>query len=188
MSTTATEQLTEYPVRRIDVILPQLYDRAVNRFEELVPRVDLQVFGQLGSWDAVQEHAEINAPHGLMIYWKADITGFMATSPSGWKCSEYLVGNHVVAQRMFQHDPAVMLHAPLRAVVYADTEGRTHFAVDQPTTVFASYGNPAITEVAEYLDSLVADLLTLLGAPVPAVLRDGGGATADTGAPGGRRG
>jgi uncharacterized protein (DUF302 family) len=158
---------TEHPVRRLDVPLPLPYDRAVRRYEQLVPAADLARFGQLATWDAVLELAEINAPHGFMIYWRADVTAMMAGSPSGWKCIEYLMGNHTIAERMFRHDPAAMLHAPLRTVIYADTEGNTRFAVDQPSTLFGSYGNPTITEVGRELDRLVANLLTTLGAPVP---------------------
>jgi hypothetical protein len=168
--TTSGIRATEHPVRRLDVALPLPYDRAVRRYEELVPAADLARFGQLATWDAVLELAEINAPHGFMIYWRADVTAMMAGSPSGWKCVEYLMGNHTIAERMFRHDPAAMLHAPLRTVIYADTEGNTRFAVDQPSTLFASYGNPAIAEVSRELDRLIANLLTTLGAPVPGEL------------------
>ena len=165
--TTSGIRATEHPVRRLDVALPLPYDRAVRRYEELVPAADLARFGQLATWDAVLELAEINAPHGFMIYWRADVTAMMAGSPSGWKCTEYLMGNHTIAERMCRHDRAAMLHAPLRTVIYADTEGNTRFAVDQPSTLFASYDNPAIAEVGRELDRLVANLLTKLGAPVP---------------------
>jgi hypothetical protein len=165
--TTSGIRATEHPVRRLDVALPLPYDRAVRRYEELVPTADLARFGQLATWDAVLELAEINAPHGFMIYWRSDVTAMMAGSPSGWKCVEYLMGNHTIAERMFRHDPAAMLHAPLRTVIYADTEGNTRFVVDQPSTLFGSYGNPTIAEVGRELDRLVANLLTRLGAPVP---------------------
>lgn len=175
MATTTSEQhtenLTEYTTRRIDLVLPRPYAESVRRYEQLVPAIDRARFGVLATWDAVREQAEINAPHGFMIYWKTDVTGDMATSPSGWKCAEYLMGNHVIAQRMYHHNPAVMLHAPLHTVLYADPEGRTHFAVDQPSSHFASYGDPDIAEVGHYLDRLLADLLALLGAEVPGVLK-----------------
>jgi len=43
---------------------------------------------------------------------------------------------------MFRHDPSVMLHAPLRTLLYADADGDTKLAVDQPSLLFASYDNP----------------------------------------------
>src|ERR1700733_13722158 len=163
-----------YPSTRFAVPLPDPYEVAVRRYEELVPPVDLVRFSQLGTWDAVVELAEINAPLGFMIYWKTDVTAIMAGSPSGWKSTEYLMGNHVIAERMFRHDAGVMLHAPLRTQIYADADGGTQFIIDRPGAHFASYGNSAITEVGLELDKLVAGLLGALGAPVPRELRDRG--------------
>lgn len=165
--TTSYIRATEHPARRLDVPLPLPYDQAVRRYEELVPAADMARFGQLATWDAVLEQAEINAPHGFMIYWRTDVTAIMAGSTSGWKCTEYLMGNHTIAERMFRHDPAAMLYAPLRTLIYADPDGNTRFTVDQPSTLFDSFDNPAIAEVGRELDRLIADLLTTLGAPVP---------------------
>ena len=63
----------------------------------------------------------------------------MASSPSFWKATQYLMGNHTIAERMFRHDPSAMLHAPLPTLLYADADGDTKFAVDQPSLLFASY-------------------------------------------------
>jgi hypothetical protein len=154
-----------YSSSRFPVPLPDPYEVAVRRYEELVPQADLSRFGQLGSWDAVVELAAINAPLGFMIYWKTDVTAIMAGSPSGWKSTEYLMGNHVMAERMFHYDAGIMLHAPLRTEIYADPDGDTQFIIDRPSAHFASYDNPAITEVGVELDKLVAGLLGALGAP-----------------------
>jgi uncharacterized protein (DUF302 family) len=96
----------------------------------------------MASWDATLELAEINAPHGFMRYYQIDVTAVMAGSPSYWKATQYLMGNHTVAERMFRQDPSVMLHAPLCVLLYADTDGDTKLAVDQPSLLFATYNNP----------------------------------------------
>ena len=84
------------------------------------------------------------------------------------------MGNHTIAQRMFHHDPAVMLYAPLRTAIYQDARGRTRFAVaHQPSTQFASFGNREIAEVAIELDGKLATLLRHLRAPVPPALEAG---------------
>jgi len=157
----------EHISRRLLIPLPMLYDEAIHTYEQLVPVIDRARFGQLATWDAVLALAEINAPLGFMIYSRMDVTALMAGSQSGWKCTEYLMGNHTIAERMLRHDPAVMLHAPLRVVIYADQDGDTYLAVDQPSALFASYNNPAITDVGNYLDELLAGLLRKLNAPVP---------------------
>jgi hypothetical protein len=38
----------------------------------------------------------------------------MASSPSFWQATQYLIGNHTIAERMFRHKPSVMPPAPLR--------------------------------------------------------------------------
>ena len=160
----------DHSTRRLVVPLPQPYDAARERYETLVPEVDLARFYQMASWNATLELAEINAPHGFMRYYRSDITAAMAGSPSLWKATQYLMGNHTIAERMFRHEPSVMLHAPLRTLVYADANGDTQFAVDQPSLLFSSYGNPDIAAVGDELDALLAQLITLLGGAVPAEL------------------
>jgi hypothetical protein len=77
----------------------------------------------------VFRETEINAPHGFMIYYRSDLTAVMAGSQSFWKATQYLTGNHTIAERMFRHDPSVMLHAPLRTLLYADLSPRLPRAV-----------------------------------------------------------
>jgi len=72
---------------------------------------------------------------------------------------------------MYRYDPAVMLYAPLRTAIYVDAGGTTRFAIDQPSTRFASFGVPAIAEVGVELDRKLAALLEFLGAPVPDLAR-----------------
>ena len=63
MSTANT--VIEHPARRLVVALPQPYDAARERYEAIVPEVDLARFYQMASWPATLELAEINAPHGF---------------------------------------------------------------------------------------------------------------------------
>jgi hypothetical protein len=108
-----------------------------------------------------------------MRYATTDVTQTMALSPSTWNSTAYLMGNHTIAEHMFRHDPSAMLHAPLRTLLYADTDGDTKLAVDQPSLLFASYGNPDIAAVGNELDGLAA-LVELLGGDVPDQLRGPG--------------
>jgi hypothetical protein len=164
---TALSTAVDHRSRRLIVHLSRPYDEARELYETLVPEVDAARFGQMANWQATLELAEINAPHGFMRYYRGDVTAAMAGSPSFWKATEYLMGNHTIAERMFRHDPAVMLHAPLRTVVYGDTK----FAVDQPSLLFASYDNPRITAVGEHLDQLLAQLITTMDGDAPTTLR-----------------
>lgn len=161
----------DHPDRRLLIALPEPYDSARKHYETLVPEVDSARFSQMASWQATLDLAEINAPHGFMRYSRMDVTALMASSPSYWKATQYLMGNHTIAERMFRYDPSVMLHAPLRTVLYADPDGDTKLAVDQPSLLFNSYDKPEIADVGYELDGLLAQLIELLGAQAPAQLR-----------------
>jgi hypothetical protein len=157
----------DHPSRRLVVALPQSYEDARERYESLVPEVDFARFSGAASWQAALELAAINAPHGFMRYYRSDITAAMSGSTASWKTTQYLMGNHTIAERMFRHDPSVMLHAPLRTVLYVDPDGDTKLAVDQPSLLFDSYDKPEIAAVGRELDGLLAALITLLDGDVP---------------------
>ena len=92
------------------------------------------------------------------------------------KCTEYLMGNHVMAERMFRSDPSVMLYAPLRTVIYTDRSSRTMFSVDRPSSVFSSFGNREVAAVGKELDAKLMGLLTVLEVNVgPAAPDEGKG-------------
>jgi hypothetical protein len=164
----------DHPSRRLVVALPQAYEEARERYESLVPQVDIAKFSQMSSWQATLELAKTNAPHGFMRYYGSDITAAMTGSASSWKTTQYLMGNHTIAERMWRHDPSAMLHAPLRTVLYVDRDGDTQLAVDQPSLLFNSYGLPEIAAVGRELDALLAGLITLLGGDVPPLLGTAG--------------
>jgi uncharacterized protein (DUF302 family) len=170
--------MTDHPTvidhsdRRLLIALPEGYESAREHYEMLVPEFDSARFSQIASWQATLDLAEISAPHGFMRYARMDVTALMASSQSFWKATQYLMGNHTIAERMFRHEPSVMLHAPLRTLLYADADGDTKLAVDQPSLLFASYDNPDIAAVGRELDALLVGLIELLGGEVPGQLRN----------------
>ncbi|BBX91838.1 hypothetical protein H5U98_11290 [Mycolicibacterium boenickei] len=161
--------VVDHPSRRLLVALPDSYERARERYESLVPAYNSAAFAAASNWDEVLAVAKTQAPHGFLRYFSIDVAPSMAGSGSNGQATEYLMGNHTIAERMYRHDPAVMLHAPLRTLLYAGPDG-TVLAVDQPSLLFASYGHPAITAVGHELDGLLATLIDLLDGDVPAQL------------------
>jgi Domain of unknown function DUF302 len=168
---TAANTAVDHPSRRLIVHLPRPYDEARELYETLVPEVDRARFSQMANWQATLELAEINAPQGFMRYYRTDVTAAMAGPASLWKATEYLMGNHTIAERVFRNDPDVMLHAPLRTLLYADQDGDTKLAVDQPSLLFASYHDPDIATVGYRLDYLLALLIINMGGEFPSELR-----------------
>lgn len=167
---TNTPEAITYTARRLSVPLDRPYDEAVRDFERLVPTADATRFFQLNAWEAVIRLMNQEAPHGFLRYASLNISPFMAASGAIWKCVVYLMGNHVIAERMYRHDPSVMLHAPLRVVIHADASGRAFFVIDQPSLLFAGYDDAAITAVGRQLDESLSALLVALDARPPAEL------------------
>lgn len=91
------------------------FDRFRKRFESAVPPVDLARFEKLvrdgAGWEDVRRATAENAPHFFMIYWRMDITALFRLAGGTRQCVEYLMGNHVIAERMYRHDPAALLAA-----------------------------------------------------------------------------
>lgn len=165
-----TEPETAHDVLRLAVPLHRPYAEAVARFEELIPIFDQPGFAALTSWADVEALAEREAPLGFMRYWTSDILDVMVGEGAAGECSVYLMGNHVIAQRMYRYDSTAMLYAPLRVLIRQDDTGAAVFVIDQPSTLFDSFGRPEIAAVGRELDEKVAGVLTALGAQPPAVL------------------
>jgi len=85
--------------------------------------------------------------------------------------SSYLIGNCELAEQMYRHDAAAMLHAPLRFVVHQQQTPTAMLSFDLPSAQFACFGDQSITAVGQTLDEKLAALLKHLGASVPRELR-----------------
>ncbi|MER5650899.1 DUF302 domain-containing protein [Streptosporangium sp. NPDC002524] len=170
---TRTRTVT-HEVNRLTVGVSAPFREFRERYERAVPAFDTGRFERLvedgAGWDTVLRATAENAPHDFLVYWSFEAMPLMGLAGDRWLCVEYLMGNHTIAQRMFHHDPAILLYAPLRTAIYEDAQGTTWFAVDQPSTRFSSFADPDITEVGLELDRKLAALLEHLDAPVPAEL------------------
>ena len=156
-----------HTMNRIDVSTGMAFDSFRTAFEKAAPPIDSASVQRIaergGSWNEVLALAAVNAPNDLMVYATIDATPMMALAGHTTKAVEYLVGNHTIAETMARHDPRALLYAPLRVLVYADSDGYAVFSMDQPGLAFASLGNADITRVGEDLDRKVAKLLRVIG-------------------------
>lgn len=141
------------------------------RFEAAVPAAPMDEVQSLvdrdASWDEMLALTEARAPHGFLLYARIPVDPLMRLAGVSTPCTMYLMGNHTIAARMFRHDPEVMLHAPLRPVLWEGPDGVARLSIDQPSTLFASFGRPEVAAVGVELDRKVAALLEHLGVTVP---------------------
>jgi uncharacterized protein (DUF302 family) len=140
-------------------------------YEAAVPAEPLEqvtaMVQQGAPWSEMVKLIEATAPFGFLIYFKLDVHPVMQAAGDDADCVAYLMGNHVIAERMFRHDPRAMLYAPLRTLIWEDTTGHAWFTADQPSTQFASLGIPDVSKVGVELDRKLAALLSALDVDVP---------------------
>ncbi len=157
----------QHGMTRIDIATDMPFDEFVATLENAAPAFDpapvQQILEKGGSWDDVRAVMAKNAPHELMVYAKIDATALLGIAGHRTRATEYLVGNHVIAETMFRHDPRALLYAPLRILVYSDADGDAVFTMDQPSAAFGSLGIDEVTSVGKELDRKVARLLQVIG-------------------------
>jgi hypothetical protein len=155
---------------RIDINTGIPFEQFIAALEEAAPPVDQSTLERIraagGNWDDVRANAAANAPNDLMIYAKIDAGGFFGIAGHQTPAIEYLIGNHVIAETMFRHDPKALLYAPLRMLVHGDADGNAIFTMDQPGPAFGSLGIAEVAGVGVDLDRKVANLLTVIGVDV----------------------
>jgi hypothetical protein len=156
----------DHTMTRVDVSTGMAFDDFRAAFEQAAPAADMvgaaKIIADGGSWDDVRAAAAADAPNDLMVYWTIDSAPF-AVAGDHTRAVEYLLGNHVIAETMFRHDPRALLYAPLRVLIYEDADGNAVFSMDQPGKAFGSLGIAAVTEVGKGLDRKVANLLRVIG-------------------------
>ncbi|MGH3645162.1 MAG: DUF302 domain-containing protein [Mycobacterium sp.] len=152
---------------RVDIPTGIAFDAFRVAFEHAAPAFDTvgveRITDNGGTWGDVRDAVAANAPNGLMVYAVVDSTRRLAVAGHRIKTVEYLLGNVVIAETMFRHDPKALLYAPLRVLVHSDPAGNAIFSMDRPSTAFASLGIAEITAVGKSLDRKVAALLRAIG-------------------------
>ena len=162
---------TEHVIRRWHLPLGRPYGDAIADFERVVPPIEPQRFQSLQSWEENLALFDTVAPLGLMRFGSIDALPYMRASGTDRPGIEYLMGNHTIAERMYRHEPAAMLYAPLRLFIYADDAGQGVLVIDQPSMLFGSLGDRAdVASVGRELDNKVAAVLSALGVDVPSGL------------------
>jgi hypothetical protein len=132
-------------VNRFVIDTDDTFDDIRQRFESLVPTIDFAELTDLieaGDLAHVQRYTAEHAPHSFVNFWTFDPTPMMKLVGHRTRAITYMVGNNVIVETMFRHEPGVMLYAPLRTAIYEDNAGHVHLSIDQPSSKFASFGDP----------------------------------------------
>jgi hypothetical protein len=160
---------------RLDIAAGESYDEFRKRFETAVPMWNRDRGSELierkAPWRDVIATIIAEAPHDFLLYWKLDLAPLMGLAGNTHRATEYLMGNHVIAETMYRHDPAVALYVPLRCAIYESDAG-TRFSIEQPSANLSSLAHSEITQVGVDLDRKLAKLLAVLDIEVPGALTE----------------
>lgn len=144
------------------------------RFEKAVPRV-IGLYSTLAAyampWGEVVSMTAQAAPLGFLMYLDSPIDCIMRKAGHNRRTCAYLIGNHVDVERMYRHSPAVVLHSPLRVVLWEDEHSQTMFTFDHPGAQFTCFNDPRIAEIGVEINEKFVGLLKHLELPIPDSLR-----------------
>jgi hypothetical protein len=166
-----------HQVTRLIFDTGQPYEKFCARYEAAVPVLDPRWVGEYAGGH-IRRHdtmPDVGKPgrRGFVLFWRGRMTPQMNAGGELRPCTAYLMGMPDIPEKVYRQEPAVMLHMPLRTLIYIDHDDRTQFAVDQPSTVLAGFAEPAIAGHGLDLDRRLAELLSMLGVAATPVLTAG---------------
>ena len=133
-------------------------------FERQLGRFEPGVYQALAAGgDAEGTRAKIEAmagPSGFMLFATHNHGALLRLAGQKRKAVQYVVGNPLFALRMTQHDIRASLYAPLRVLIYEDSEGKTCVEYDRPSSLFGQFGIDRIAPTAAMLDSKMEALVS----------------------------
>lgn len=106
MNTTAPA-VTTYSVNRLTVNVPAAPEEFQRQYEQAVPPVPMEAVNALvargAPWSEMVELIDKAAPSGFLIYWRLDLRPVMGLAGDAAQGISYLMGNHILAERMYRH-------------------------------------------------------------------------------------
>jgi hypothetical protein len=159
-----TTNATRFEVERLDYPAPKrTFERVTAAFEQRVPAADRARFARLVETKApvVEVERVVRTMAGALGFVRlagVDQGPLVSLLGKRKRITVYLLGNPVLANAMFEHRPGIGLYAPLRAAIYEDDRGVTHFTYDRPSTLLQQFNERDVTAGAQILDDRMSKL------------------------------
>jgi hypothetical protein len=163
-----------YVVRRMTIPTGMDLPEFRARFEDAVPRLPIDHVRELVSrgapWGEMVDLVGRTAPWGFLLYWTNDVNPVVRLAGDSSSAVAYLMGNHIIMERMFRYEPSVVMYAPLHVAIWSRSDGQAFFTIDKPSDQFSSFAQPAVAAIGRELDSKLGGLLRHLHLMIPDVL------------------
>lgn len=142
------------------------FEQVTSAIEAMASQADNTLLRQLKRLDTNKSFEQVKSAvesmlgtSGFTILVDFELGGLLTSQSSKRNKSKlYIIGNPLIANQMFEHNPAVGLYVPLRLFVYEDFDGKTYVTYDKPSSLLSRLQNEEILKVAQILDQKLEDL------------------------------
>jgi uncharacterized protein (DUF302 family) len=155
--------ITSNTVKHCRIRLGSPFDAFTSSLETLLHHLEVEYADDIAADPRkVDNHLKaLEGSTGLLIFNIQNHGALLNMAGRPQKAKQYVIGNPRVAVRMTVHDIRAALYAPLRIVVYEDSEGVAIVEYDLPSSLFGQFGNEAVSAVAKELDDKLLNAITL---------------------------
>jgi uncharacterized protein (DUF302 family) len=155
-----------FTVTHVKVSSEKSFEEVTNAIESAVGKANNLIFQKL--IDSNASFAEVEnavksmvGKNELMIFTYLESGRVLSLCGKSKKARLYIIGNPLIANQMFEEDPAVGLYVPLRLFVYDEYDGKTYIAYDKPSSLLGKFQDKKILRVAEMLDQKLEELVII---------------------------
>ncbi len=150
--------------QRIEATSTKTFQDTIAAFEQRVPIADFSAFDRLVAAGANTQEIQgvVNSTVGdlgFLILAKLDQGPLVSLMGKDKKMTVYLIGNPILANRMYEKNPAIGVYAPLRVLVYEGNDGKTRVTYDLPSALLGQFEDNDVTFVAHMLDEKMSSLI-----------------------------
>jgi uncharacterized protein (DUF302 family) len=138
-------------VEHVRIVSTKTFAQVKAALEAQVPQLDPAIVTALNAGDLARAQ---KLEHGalLFIFLKRDHGALLQAQGGARNAIQYEIGNPLTASRMTKHKLQAALYAPLRVVLYENSNGGSTFEYDKPSTLFGQFGDAEVDKVAHELD------------------------------------
>src|SRR3984957_6681437 len=104
----------DYVVHRMTIPTGMIKSEFQARSEDAVPPLPFDQGRELVSrgapWGEMLDLVGRTAPWGFLLYWTNDVDQVVRLAGDSSSAVAYLMGNHIIMERMFRSEPAVVVY------------------------------------------------------------------------------
>jgi uncharacterized protein (DUF302 family) len=153
---------------REDIPMGLSYEALIAAFEREMgrwdPVVETALIDRKAPWGQVEEaFQKMAGPHGLMIFFHVNQGRLVSLTNGIKRCSLYIVGNGVIAEKILTIDVRASLYVPFRVCLYDNgNPGGAILGYERLSSVLAVFHQPALIEIGHLLDSRMASVINAI--------------------------